>query len=39
MSLYKVAVTVREGEADVLRQAIGDAGGSKVGNYTPAIDV
>ncbi|HEX7633230.1 MAG TPA: hypothetical protein VF401_02815 [Candidatus Saccharimonadales bacterium] len=34
MSNYKVVVTVPENEADKLRQAIGDAGGGKVGNYT-----
>lgn len=34
MSKYKVVVTVPEGEADKLREAIGSAGGGKVGNYT-----
>lgn len=34
MSNYKVAVTVPEEEADKLREAIGNAGGGKVGNYT-----
>lgn len=34
MSSYKVIVTVPENEADKLREAIGDAGGGKVGNYT-----
>lgn len=34
MSNYKVVVTVPENEADKLRQAIGSAGGGKVGNYT-----
>lgn len=34
MSRYKVVVTVPEGEADALREAIGNAGGGKVGNYT-----
>lgn len=33
MSSYKVVVTVPEDEADALRNAIGDAGGGKVGNY------
>lgn len=30
---YKVVVTVPENEADKLRDAIGNAGGGKVGNY------
>lgn len=34
MTSFKVAVTVPEDEADRLRQAIGDVGGGKVGNYT-----
>lgn len=34
MSSYKVIVTVPENEADNLREAIGNAGGGKVGNYT-----
>lgn len=34
MSSYKVVVTVPESEADKLREAIGNAGGGKVGNYT-----
>lgn len=34
MSNYKVVVTVPEDEADKLREAIGSAGGGKVGNYT-----
>lgn len=34
MSSYKVVVTVPENEADKLREAIGNAGGGKVGNYT-----
>lgn len=33
MSNYKVVVTVPEDEADKLREAIGNAGGGKVGNY------
>jgi hypothetical protein len=33
MQLYKVAVTVPEVAGDMLRNAIGDAGGGKVGNY------
>lgn len=33
MSIYKVVVTVPEDEADALREAIGNAGGGKVGNY------
>jgi hypothetical protein len=33
MSSYKVVVTVPEGEADKLRNSIGNAGGGKVGNY------
>lgn len=33
MSDYKVVVTVPENEADKLREAIGNAGGGKVGNY------
>lgn len=34
MSNYKVVVTVPEAGADTLREAIGNAGGGKVGNYT-----
>jgi hypothetical protein len=34
VSNYKVVVTVPENEADKLREAIGNAGGGKVGNYT-----
>ncbi len=34
MSKYKVVVTVPVNEADALREAIGSAGGGKVGNYT-----
>lgn len=34
MDNYKVVVTVPENEADKLREAIGSAGGGKVGNYT-----
>jgi len=34
MSIYKIVVTVPEDEADKLREAIGNAGGGKVGNYT-----
>ena len=34
MSSYKIAVTVPENDADQLREAIGNAGGGKVGNYT-----
>lgn len=34
MSNYKIVVTVPESEADALREAIGNAGGGKVGNYT-----
>jgi hypothetical protein len=34
MGNYKVVVTVPENEADKLREAIGNAGGGKVGNYT-----
>lgn len=34
MSKYKIVVTVPENEADKLREAIGNAGGGKVGNYT-----
>ena len=34
MSNYKVVVTVPEDEADKLREAISNAGGGKVGNYT-----
>jgi hypothetical protein len=33
-SLIKIAVTVPEADADKLRQAIGDAGAGKVGNYS-----
>lgn len=32
--LVKIVVTVPEADADKLRQAIGKAGGGKVGNYT-----
>lgn len=32
--LVKIVVTVPETDADKLRQAIGDAGGGKIGNYT-----
>jgi hypothetical protein len=34
MSRYKIVVTITENEADKLREAIGNAGGGKVGNYT-----
>ena len=34
MSTFKVVVTVPENEADKLREAIGNVGGGKVGNYT-----
>lgn len=34
MSEYKIVVTVPENESDKLREAIGNAGGGKVGNYT-----
>lgn len=34
MSSYKVVVTVPENEVEKLRDAIGNAGGGKVGNYT-----
>lgn len=34
MGNYKVVVTIPEDEADKLREAIGNAGGGKVGNYT-----
>ena len=34
MSKYKIVVTVPENETEVLREAIGNAGGGKVGNYT-----
>jgi hypothetical protein len=34
MPNYKVVVTVPENEANKLREAIGNAGGGKVGNYT-----
>lgn len=33
MSNYKVIVTIPENEADKLREAIGNAGGGKVGSY------
>lgn len=33
-SLVKIVVTVPETHADVVRQAIGDAGGGRIGNYT-----
>lgn len=33
-SLVKIAVTVPEADAGKLRQAIGDAGAGKVGNYS-----
>ena len=31
---YKIVVTVPEVDGDMLRQAIGDAGGGKIGNYS-----
>lgn len=34
MSNYKIVVTVPENEAAKQREAIGNAGGGKVGNYT-----
>ena len=34
MKMYKVVVTVPEESANELREAIGQAGGGKVGNYT-----
>lgn len=34
--LVKIAVTVPEANADKVRQAIGDAGGGALGNYTHA---
>ena len=34
MSKYKIVVTVPENETEALREAIGNAGGGKVGNYT-----
>lgn len=34
MSRFKIVVTVPESEADKLREAIGNSGGGKVGNYT-----
>ena len=34
MSSYKIVVTVPEDEADKLREAIGNAGGGKIGNYS-----
>lgn len=34
MGNYKIVVTVPEKEADALREAIGNAGEGKVGNYT-----
>ena len=34
MSKYKIVVTVPENETKALREAIGNAGGGKVGNYT-----
>lgn len=34
MGNYKIVVTVPESEADKLREAIGNAGGGKVGHYT-----
>lgn len=32
--LYKVVIHVEESNADAVRQAIGEAGGGKIGNYT-----
>lgn len=32
--LFKVVVTVPEADGDMLRQAIGDAGGGKIGKYS-----
>jgi len=34
MSSFKIIVTVPENEAGRLREAIGNAGGGKIGNYT-----
>lgn len=34
MSKYKVVVTVPKDDADALREAIGNVGGGRVGNYT-----
>ena len=34
MSNYKLVVTVPESDADALREAIGKAGGGKIGNYS-----
>lgn len=34
MKRYKLVVTVPESEGDALREAIGDAGGGQIGNYT-----
>ncbi len=34
MKLFKIIVHAEETNADAVRQAIGDAGGGKVGNYT-----
>ena len=34
MSKYKIVVTVPENETKALREAIGNAGGGKAGNYT-----
>lgn len=34
MNSFKIVVTVPENEADKLREAIGNASGGKVGNYT-----
>ena len=34
MNLVKIVVTVPENEADALREAIGQAGAGKVGNYS-----
>ena len=36
MSMYKVVVFVPVANADEMRQAIGDAGGGKIGNYSHA---
>lgn len=33
-NLVKIVVTVPEKDADMLRQAIGDADGGRIGNYT-----
>lgn len=34
MTKYKVVVTVPEGDANALREVIGNAGGGEIGNYT-----